>query len=393
MTMQSSSLLPALRELPAGDSRQNRSFRETITGIVNMDRAMYAAEFASAVSFGMWFVFDDDAILSTNFPWTEVNESHLQPAYERLAITDPHKYAPDVNVVERWRQAWSEGEDGATEFYDDLKGIAAEFKVRDEYNQQGYDLELADSPWQRGWDLHGTDPNGDYTQIQVKTGDSYSISQLQERMEQYPLGDVNHADHYAVATELYDRTIAASESATDAADLIISDIGSDLVLVDGMQDGLETLSEAMGIADAVPGVGATIAAIRLISNAIKTEKEFKAVDRTTRNKIQVVQTLTLMSRMGINTFLATMGGMGGGAVGSIVPGVGNLIGVGMGMAVGIGSGMILNRQLQPHMLNMALNITNLTHDDLFYYKNKVRIDDVALSFQETRRSLVAAPSI
>ena len=59
MTIQSSNLLPALRELPGGDeSGQNRSFRDNITGIVNMDRAMYAAEFAAGISAGMWGVFD-----------------------------------------------------------------------------------------------------------------------------------------------------------------------------------------------------------------------------------------------------------------------------------------------------------------------------------------------
>ena len=58
MTMQSSNLLPALRELPGGDeSGQKRSFRDNITSIVSVDRAMYAAEFAAGVSFGMWAMF------------------------------------------------------------------------------------------------------------------------------------------------------------------------------------------------------------------------------------------------------------------------------------------------------------------------------------------------
>ena len=48
-----------------------------------------------------------------------------------------------------------------------------------------------------------------------------------------------------------------------------------------------------------------------------------------------------------------------------------------------------NRHLQPHMLNLALNITGMTNDDLFYYKNKVRIDNVALSYQEQARALAA----
>ena len=49
----------------------------------------------------------------------------------------------------------------------------------------------------------------------------------------------------------------------------------------------------------------------------------------------------------------------------------------------------LSRHLQPHMLNLALNITGLTNDDLFYYKNKPRIDDVALSYQAQARALAS----
>ena len=57
---------------------------------------------------------------------------------------------------------------------------------------------------------------------------------------------------------------------------------------------------------------------------------------------------------------------------------------------GAGMGIYLNKHLQPHMLNLALDITGLTNDDLFYYKNKVRIDDVALGFHE-RATALAAP--
>ena len=54
--------------------------------------------------------------------------------------------------------------------------------------------------------------------------------------------------------------------------------------------------------------------------------------------------------------------------------------------------MYLNKHLQPHMLNLALDITALTNDDLFYYKNKPRIDTVAWNFQTTASSLAAAPA-
>ena len=152
------------------------------------------------------------------------------------------------------------------------------------------------------------------------------------------------------------------------------------------------MGDALDIAEAVPGVGALLAASRLIYSAVSTEREFKSADRTAKNKIQVVQTLKLMSRMGINTVLATAGSAGGGAAGSVIPGVGNLIGGIAGLIGGVGMGMYLNKHLQPHMLNLALNITGLTDDDLFYYKNKPRIDQVAISFQTRARELAAAPA-
>ena len=203
----------------------------------------------------------------------------------------------------------------------------------------------------------------------------------------------NPVDMFAVGAETYDQI---SESAPDMVDQLI-DMGPDYLLVDGITDGLDTLSSNLGIdvpdgvGDIIPYAGAVIAGARLVYSVLKTENEFKAVDRTTKNKIQVIQSLTLMSRIGVTTALATAGGMGGGAVGSIVPGIGNLVGGIVGSLGGAGMGMYLNRHLQPHMLNLALNITGMTNDDLFYYKNKVRIDNVALSYQE-RAIALAAPA-
>ena len=387
MTMQSSNLLPALQGLPGGGSGQHRFFRDHITDIVSMDRAMYAAEFTSAVSVGMWYVFGDDpsrtdTILRTDFPGTEINDSYLQLAYERTSLFDPD--LPDVNVVERWRQALANGEDSKEDFLDDLKGTVAEFNARDQLNHQGYNLELAADRYQRGWDLHGTNPDGEHVQIQVKAGDSElqfdkTIETIQET--DYP---------FAVGSEI---NTHISENAPELANRIVADIGPDYLLVDGIEDGLETLSANEGIdipdgtAEIIPYAAAFVRGARLIYGALKTEQQFKAADRTTKNRIQVVQTLTLMSRMGVSTVLATVGGMGGASAGSLVPGVGNAVaGIG-GSVIGAGMGMYLNKRLQPHMLDLVLNITGLTHDDLFYYKNKPRIDEVAFIFQTRAKEL------
>ena len=381
MTMSSTALLPALRELPTSESRERMSFQGMMTGLVGTDHVTFAAEFTSALSFSLLGVFDrvnvDDTVRET-----------ISQAYERA-------FSPDGTTVwEHFEDALRNPETFNNTFMSPLKGVVAEFHVKEQLNQRGWNIDLAPDPNQSGWDLHGTDPAGNYTRIQVKTGESYTAGEIQEHMDRYPVGDANYADHYAIGTKIHERYI---ESATEAGDRTLTDIGPDYERVEGINDGLETLSanEGMdipdGVVDIVPYAAAIVGGVRLIYGVLKTEREFEAADRTTKNRIQVVQTLTLMSRMGVSTVLATAGGMGGASAGSLVPGVGNVVaGVG-GTIIGAGVGMYLNNHLQPHMLDIALNITGFTHDDLFYYKNKPRIDEVGFKFQTRAKELAATP--
>ena len=381
MSMNSTALLPALRELPTSESRERMSFRGMMTGLVGTDHVTFAAEFTSALSFSLWGLFDrvnvDDTVHET-----------ISQAYERA-------FSPDGTTVwGHFEDALRNPETFNNTFMSPLKGVVAEFHVKEQLNQRGWNIDLAPDPNQPGWDLHGTDPAGNYTRIQVKTGESYTASEIQEHMDRYPVGDANYADHYAIGTEIHERYI---ESATEAGDRTLTDIGPDYERVEGINDGLETLSanEGMdipdGVVDIVPYAAAIVGGVRLIYGVLKTEREFEAADRTTKNRIQVVQTLTLMSRMGVSTVLATAGGMGGASAGSLVPGVGNVVAGVVGTVIGAGVGMYLNKHLQPHMLDIALNITGLTHDDLFYYKNKPRIDEVGFKFQTRAKELAATP--
>lgn len=86
-----------------------------------------------------------------------------------------------------------------------------------------------------------------------------------------------------------------------------------------------------------------------------------------------------MSRPGITALLASAGAAGGTALGSIVHGVGNLVGGTVGTLTGAGMRMYLNAQLQPHMLSPALDIVGPEEYDPSYFKNRVRIDEVAMS--------------
>lgn len=89
--------------------------------------------------------------------------------------------------------------------------------------------------------------------------------------------------------------------------------------------------------------------------------------------------------MGVTAVLTKIGAIGGTTAGGPVGGF-------LGIASGVVIGRYLNKHLQPHMLDLALDITGLTRDDLFYYKNKTRIDDIGLSFQTRTQELAAAPS-
>ncbi len=383
MTMHSMELLPQLQGLPADEPRQRMSFREAITGLVSTDRAMFAAEFAAAASFGMWPVFDrvnvDDHLRDT------ISQAHAR-AFPREEKTVWEHHQDALNDPEAYDNA----------FMSPLKGVVAEINAKEQLNQRGWNLDLAPASNQPGWDLYGTDQSGNYTQIQVKTGTSYDAGYIQQQMDRYPIGDVYYADHYAIGSEIHERYI---ESGLDAGGRALTDIGPDWELVEGTTDGLDTLSANMGIdipdgiVDIIPYAAVILGGVRLTYSVLRTEKEFKAADRTTRNQIQVVQTLTLMSRMGISTVLATVGGMVGGASGTAVPVIGNVAGGIGGSVVGAGMGMYLNTHLQPHMLDLAMNITGLTRDDLFYYKNKPRINELASTFQRKAGELAAAPGL
>ena len=476
MTMKSSDLLPALRGLPTGESRQRMSSRDMIAGLVNADRAMYAAEFVSVASFGTWAVFpgvnvDDDLretmtqaheMAFSNYEGTliehfqEITErgpksvtefigvlrgeaavinaadalgfTNVDNVDDRLFVAFREAYrrlAADKSLYEQYRETAEGGENSITGLVNGLKGKMAEISIEKDklLEQNGYtNVEMAKDATQEGWDFSGFNEAGEKKFFQVKTGGEGRVSEIINDMEANP-------DYiYPVTSKIYG---GIAESRADLKDRLI-DIGPDLdkhvrdeletlghnlgldipddlldqltdspdyLPVEGINDGLETLSANMridfpdGIVDIIPYAAVIGGGARLIYSVVKTEKEFKAVDRTTKNQIQVVQTLTLMSRMGITTVLAAAGGMGGAAVGSAVPGIGNAVGGGVGIVIGAGTGMYLNKHLQPHMLNLALNITGLTHDDLFYYKNKPRINAVASTFQTKARELAAAPGL
>ena len=370
MAMQSFNLLPELQKLPGPESDQRKSFRDIITDLLSMDRGLYAAEATAATSFAMWGIFDTINV-----------DDKLAQAHE-MAFGNY-----EGSLHEHWQEMTEGGNESMTGFVSALKGKVAEINFKESLEAQGYtNVNIPNDPTQPVWDISAITPDGEPIFWQVKTGLVDRAGEVQQLMTDNP------GVHYGVGTEIYDRIAERSPELIDR----MTAIGYDYELVDGIDDGLETLSANQGfdlpdsVGEIVPYAGAIIMGARLIYNVIKTEKKFSTVDRTTKNKMQVVQALTTMSRFGISTVLSTVGGFGGGAAGTAIPGVGNLVGSIGGSLIGAGIGMYLNKHLQPHMLNLALDITRLTHDDLFYYKNKPHIDNVAMSFRQNADMLITA---
>ncbi|MCY4188784.1 MAG: hypothetical protein OXD30_09900 [Bryobacterales bacterium] len=292
--------------------------------------------------------------------------------------------AAERSLSEHWEVVQEAGTDSASGFISGLKGKLAEFKAAETLEQSGFtDVSIAASPVQPGWDISAVNQAGETVLFQVKTGSDTYVPSVMADMQNEAGVD------FMVGAELH---AAISETSPDLANRL-TEIGSDFELVEGIEDGLATLSESQGmdipdsLGEALPAVGSLVAAITLIRGAINTERKFREVDRTSKNKLHVVQALSLMCRFGITAVCAQVGGAFGAAAGTVLPGAGNLAGGIVGIGTGAFAGWQLNRRLQPHMLNLALNITGLGHDDLFYFHNKVRIDDLGLSFRRTADDL------
>ena len=283
-----------------------------------------------------------------------------------------------------------------------IKGKMGELDAKEFLEEHGFqNVEIAPDPTQPIWDISAISENGEQVFIQVKTGAASYAGDVVDAMEASP--DVP----FLVNTEIYNWISTNYPHLLGQVDNFEATSATGYHQVEGMEDGLTTLSDNMGIdvpggvTDLLPYVGAIVAGARLIYSVVSTERKFKDADRTTRNKIQVVQTLTLMSRMGVSAVLAITGGQAGaaagGLIGSVVPGIGNAaggIGGGIGGSIaGAGMGILLNRRLQPQMLDLALDITGLTNDDLFYYKNKQRIDEIGDSIQGSAFALATLEAL
>ena len=90
--------------------------------------------------------------------------------------------AADRSLYEQWQTLADSGEgSGKNEwFFNGLKGQLAELEAQERLEAQGFtNVELAPASNQEGWDISAIDADGRDVLIQVKTGTSYSASDVQ----------------------------------------------------------------------------------------------------------------------------------------------------------------------------------------------------------------------
>ena len=357
--MESISLLSDLEQLPADRSDIRFSHQDQMRALHESGLVLSATEATAAVSFAMWGLFDainvDDGLA----------QAYAQQ-YPGLAA-EHSLYEHRLELTER-------GPDSVNGFESGLRGKLAEFKTVDVLESSGHsNVQLAESANQPGWDISSVDPNGVEVLWQVKSGAIERAGEIQALMLDNP------ELQFALTSEIYGRI---AENSPELLEQMLA-IGTDFELVAGISDGMETLVSNLGIdvpdgmADVLPYAAAIMAGARLVYGALQIERKFRHIDRTERNKVHVIQALTAMSRIGVTMVFSIAGAAGG----SMVPLVGTLVGLGGGMVGGAMMRSYLNRHLQPYVLELALDITGLTHDDVFYYKNKRAIDGPAYEFQ------------
>ena len=408
--------------------------------LLKTDPATKAMEIATATSASLYAIFNSPLLpeatdglaarasaavpdLTADIGTTIEQAQELGQAY---AMAMPQQ-AAQMSLNEKFLEMFDRGPEATEGLISNLKGKLGEFHARDLLNENGYtQVTLAQNPNQPFWDIKGFDPAGNEVLIQVKTTGPANVHQMAEAMTQNPnVGYITTedladqidfsypdlsdrvigviGDNVELKAQIWNSILAQPEMAEqiwdniaaqpELADQIINTSSAFYHISDAAGENLELISESVGatVPDAIskilPHAAVIIAGFRLAYAWLQNERQFRDQDRTTKNKIQVITALTTGSRLGINTAFAAAGGAAGGAVGSIIPVAGNLIGGLAGAVGGFSVGNYLNSHLQPYMLDLALDITEMNHDDLWYLKNRESVNQLAERYHQRANNL------
>ena len=359
MSLRSLELLARLQSVPTDHEVAETADKVWLNRLRGMDRDQWSIEFSAGVEKAMIALFD-----ARNIP-DDISEAHrlLHPS--------------QASAHEHYLEIVARGEDSVRGFVSSLKGKVAELRVVPQLEKRfpDYRFALEPNPNHPVSDIYGIGPEGaEKLLIQVKVGaDSYT-SEVLQHMEEAPENVM-----FMVGQEIYEKI---SASRPELAGRLIDSGISGQDLTEDVSRGLELLARNHGIdvpdslEEILPYVGEVVLGVKLVMQIVAVERGFSEAEISDRARVHGLKALTLMSRFGITAVCVGLGG----AAGSIAtPGVGTVA----GSLGGAGLATYLNRRMKPRMLQVALNIANMTEDDLFYLRNKGAVDRIGSSMATT----------
>ncbi len=373
MGMKSLGLLPELTRLPLDEGTAALDPTEMLPKVRAMDRDQFAIEVSLAT----------EETLEALFHWRNVpdefrnqlSEGHSE-AFSRIA-------EQGTSLTDHFNEMVARGPESVQGFVSALKGKVAEVRAEEVLEQRfpGYDFKLAASPNQPVWDLKGTSPEGEDIFVQVKTGTEEYSDDVLEAMQDSP--DVT----FAVSTEIY---TSLGQSNPELVGRLI-EIEPNAELTESVSDGIPKLADNFGIdvpdslGETLPYLGELVLGFNLIRGMVGTERQLSEVEITDRSRIHAIKVLALVSRFGINQVAMIVVGKAGGIAGSVIaPGIGTYVGGAAGMGAGFLGARWFNSRLQPRLEHVAIRLVGGDSEDIFYWMNKVEIDQLGQSFATTQ---------
>lgn len=169
------------------------------------------------------------------------------------------------------------------------------------------------------------------------------------------------------------------------------------IFIEDSVDQIEELLESVGeyvpdLLEGIPLVSELLLGVRLLSEIKNVNDDFKELSSDKKARINAVKVLVFCSKNSVNVVMgfigSTAGAAAGGAIGTVAPGPGNIIGGAVGGTIGTIGGLVsakhINKFLLPHSTEISYKLLNLKKEDLFYYKNKNKIDLIGLNLKTSK---------
>lgn len=283
------------------------------------------------------------------------------------------------SLYEHYKEVLENGESSTMGFVNNIKGKFFEFYLQDSLNDQypSYKFDIAENPIQKVWDIKGINQDGEEILVQAKMWAANRSNDLREIMNSNP------EVLYATSSEIREKILLKSPEMKDQ--FITIDI-SNYEFTEDVKDALDTLVDNFGL-DMPDGVFAfvpytteIIMGLRLIMDLISVNRDFSRVKMNDKSRIAAVKVLILIARFGVSSILVFAATSAGTA---IFPGAGSVVG-GIGGAVTAG---LINKKIAPYTLELSYKLLKITPEDMFYFKNIEKINNLALSFLKHKELL------